>query len=188
MTKMLGEMVDIQSGYHFRGRIEHCPEGDLSIIQAKDVKDNGEIDLVGSYRIRNAESVPKEYLLRENDILLVNRGDNNRAALLQPLSTPVICSSTLYILRTRKPGILPQYLSTFLNLPSTQTALRSTATGATTPLLNRKRLAELPVPVPSVERQLKLRELDALLARERYLTHQILSQRQLLLAGLINQS
>jgi restriction endonuclease S subunit len=186
MRKKLGELVEIRPGYHFRGRIKNDPRGDLVVVQAKDLVET--LELESSFRISMQNSIPKHYFLRESDVLLINRGDRNRAALMRSFTIPVVCSSTLYILRTIGPELLPAFLVTFLNLPTTQSALRSATTGPTTPLLNRDRLNDVVVPLPDVRTQTVLAEIDSLLVCERQLSTQLSAQRHLLLAGLINQS
>jgi restriction endonuclease S subunit len=186
MWKKLGELVEIRPGYHFRSRIENDPEGNLVVVQAKDLSETLEIE--SSFRIPMQDSIPKHYFLRENDVLLINRGDRNRAALARSFTIPMICSSTLYVLRVIAPKLLPAYLVTFINLPTTQSALRSATTGPATPLLNRDRLNDLMIPLPDVQRQMVLVQVDSLLVRERQLSTQLSTHRQLLLAGLINQA
>ena len=35
----LGELAEIQMGYPFRSRLEHDPQGDVTVIQMKDIDD-----------------------------------------------------------------------------------------------------------------------------------------------------
>ena len=78
MQAVLIEIAEISHGYSFRGRIEADPNGDVLVIQAKDMGGDGVVDF--SQAIRKSDvPIRSSLLLRAGDVLLQPRGVTYRA-------------------------------------------------------------------------------------------------------------
>ena len=86
---VLSELAEVQMGYPFRSRLEHDPQGDVAVIQMKDIDDANLLHAAEAIRI----ALPKgktHHLLRPGDLLFRSRGRSNGAALvLEGISPPV---------------------------------------------------------------------------------------------------
>ena len=63
----LKDIAKIRLGYTFRERIKAIPEGNLSVIQQKDLSCFDPIKIEGS-------KIPVSHLLKKGEVLLSNRG------------------------------------------------------------------------------------------------------------------
>ncbi len=153
-TKKLSELVDIQTGYTFRGAIKNAGSG-IRVIQAKDVS-SGAIDYSSLPFV--TDEIPESRLLREGDILLTSRG-TFRAAVNYD-DAPSVASSSLLVLRVRNVDITPDFLSVYLNSDQAQACFSQSARGATIKGIRIPDLAAFNVPVLSRERQRELTDLD----------------------------
>ena len=114
------------------------------------------------------------------------RGDHRRA--VQPtLKDPTIPSSHLHTVRVTSPDVLSGYLCWALNQPEPQHAMQNEARGTAMPLLTRRSLGSINIPVPTLATQRRIVDLHELWQRERTLTQQLLTNREHMLSGMIQQ-
>jgi hypothetical protein len=92
--------------------------------------------------------------LEKGDILLVTKGIEYFAALYDGRYAPAIASSIFTVLRIiDRTVILPAYLQWYLNHPATSRKLAAASKGTSMPLITRDVVAEIEVPIPSLEKQ-----------------------------------
>jgi hypothetical protein len=153
-------------GSPFRERIEHVPGGPLQVIQGKDIRPNGRLDLEGMVRVVDAPGKGKADILHAGEVVLQTRGSSYRAAIVPKSTTSMIATGSLYILAPDATRIDPEYLVLFLNLPATQATLRQLATGSSILNLRRSAVEQLEVPLPSLSDQRRLVELGQLIRKQ----------------------
>src|SRR4051812_39937725 len=122
MSKRLGDVAEVLTGYPFRGKVMPEDEGDLVAMQIKDLIGEGGLDLAGALRIRG-EAVYQRHLLRANDILMQSRGTANRAAIFEG-TVRAIAALGLLVIRPNVDVVRPAFLLWYLNHPKTQNRLR----------------------------------------------------------------
>lgn len=157
MHKKIQQIACITSGYTFRGSVENDSAGDISIIQGKNVSsqvDSFETDTL--MRI-SSKALRDPYFLEKNDVLLVSRGlgaGSFRSTTFVSDNENVIASSSVLILRVTDVGILPKFLSLYLNSQEGQNALSKIVTGGS--LIQSiliKNLANVKIPMPPIGKQ-----------------------------------
>ena len=115
MKITLDKIADIKSGFTFRTSIEDQVEGNIRILQIRDMRAH---TLIQSDILKLPKTVWEGRgdppILQRGDVLLTARGENTRAAWLD-CDEPVIASSHLFIIRLKRADILPAYLCWFLN-------------------------------------------------------------------------
>ena len=157
MQKKMQQIADIISGYTFRGSIKDEPNGDIFLVQAKnvsagfDIQDKTDLARVSSEGLRNP------FFLEHNDIVLVSRGSGSgsfRSTVFVSDKKNVMASSSVLVIRTTDVMILPKYLSLYLNSLEGQRALSQIAIGASylQSILVRN-ISELEIPIPSMHTQ-----------------------------------
>lgn len=183
----LKKLIHIDNGAAFRKGIESLPEGDVGIIQLKDLSYEGTVDLSGVSRI-SAGVLKGQCIASQEDVLIRTRGANFKAAKLGPHQGQWAVASPISILRVLNHQILPEYLLWFLNLPRTQGFLRSMAEGTSLKQLKKAALEELEVPIPPLEQQRCFADLAALHATERRIADELEMKREQLLEGILMQA
>lgn len=179
----LSELVRIEPGYVFRARVQPDPHGSVTLIQMKDVLEDGRVEARELVRT-TPENDTTRYRVETGDVLLVSRGSRFPAGVVMPSADGAVALSLFHILRLRDTNtLLPAYLAWFLNLPETQSYLRVHAAGSGIPFLNRETVGALNIPLPSVEQQQRCVDYDRLARTELDLLQQLhVARRNLLLS------
>jgi type I restriction enzyme M protein len=153
-TIKLGEVVEIQTGYSFRGAVGDDGAGTM-VVQARDINSL----IVGVYHLPRIKQVfPVTKLLRNGDILLTSRG-SFRAGVAR-FDDLAVASSSLFALRLRDRSYLPEFLALYLNSGQAQSYMAQSAKGATIQSLSISDLDGLSIPVLPIERQKLLVDLQ----------------------------
>lgn len=172
----IAELASVYTGYHFRGRVNSKPDGQYSVIQAKDVDDSLSFDPEKLARVDLGLDAER-YLLRPGDVLFLSRGQRPWAMALSGLVGATIASSSFYVVRTDPSRIRPQYLAWYLNHKSTQATLKTMTTGSNIPFVSRAEFEKLPVPVPTIALQDKIVVMTRLEEREHRLLQELARHR-----------
>lgn len=173
----LSNLCEIQLGYTARGRLEPVENG-VAAIQLRDTAPEGGLssDVIGTYRL---DTIPQRYWAKPGDILFRSRGDRNTATRL-PVSfdEPAVAVMPLVILRPDASRTDAGYLAWFINQASTQRYFDLCARGTSMRMIPVGCLAQLEVPLPSIETQKMIAALDGLARRECALAHRLAERRQ----------
>ncbi|PIP56226.1 hypothetical protein COX05_04165 [candidate division WWE3 bacterium CG22_combo_CG10-13_8_21_14_all_39_12] len=171
MYVKLNEIANLISGYSFRSALNSSKEG-VRVLQAKDIRGSEITDTTKMSSIEKTFSSTNSYV-QENDILLTSRGasfGSFPAAIFVSKETGVIASSSVYILRIKDTTlVLPDYISYYFNSFYGQKKLIEIARGSRIKNIPLKELAEITIPIPSLEKQCILANLS----------HNIIQQREL---------
>jgi restriction endonuclease S subunit len=150
------EFANIISGYTFRGTIENHLNGDVFVIQAKNI--------VAGEDIKDSQNLTKIFFngahgasfLQKNDILVVSRGYGRnafRASVFKSGINNVIASSSTIIIRIINNEVLPEFISVFINSSEGQKLIMESVTGSTIKAILRGKFRKISVPIPSIDRQ-----------------------------------
>lgn len=175
----LGSLAEIRPGYQTRSRIEADASSPFRIIQLRDIAATVEWSSVMAFK---PDVETERYLVADGDVLLSCRGGTNVGIALAGVPTNTVASSNFYILRIRRPDLLPAYLGWYLNQPTAQEFFRTRAQGTRTALLTKADLADLDVPIPPLPIQERVVRLAALRRTERELAGKLESHKELLMA------
>ncbi len=104
MSKPLRSLADIHIGHSFRTGIENDPQGDIHVLQIRDIRASTDIQVDSLPRVKWSIS-GKPPLLMPGDVVLPSRGDRYDAALIRS-KTPMLASGHLYILHPRTSGVV----------------------------------------------------------------------------------
>ena len=163
MRTKISDFAEVINGYTFRGAIETAKNGDIFVLQAK--------DLIQSQNIENTlKLTPIAFtgtrtasFLQKNDIVIVSRGTgvgSFRSAIFNSDGN-VIASSSLLILRIKKKEVLPEYISLYLNSSDGQNKILQTVVGSYIQAISRKKFEEeIDIPIPSLDKQQSLIKLN----------------------------
>jgi hypothetical protein len=128
--------------------------------------------------------------LAEGDIVMALRGTSNPAAVVPSLNRfdrPIFATLDVAVVRAGD-MIVATYLAWFLNHPLTQETLSSDRSGSAAPRLPLPALKALAIPLPSIERQIKIAAAAAEAQQERSLIDRIQQSRKRLLDELLRRA
>jgi len=171
----LGQVAEVQMGYPFRSRLEHDPQGDVAVIQMKDIDDANLLHAEEVIRV----TLPKgktHHLLCAGDLLFRSRGRSNGAAQVLEGIGPAVLSAPMLLIRPHK--VLPAYLCWYINAPTTQAQLAALAEGTSVRMISAEALKALEVPLPSLATQQRIVQAAALAEQEQTLLARIATLRQ----------
>jgi restriction endonuclease S subunit len=122
--------------------------------------------------------------LEKEDLLFMARGAHNFTILLGDLPEPALAAACFFIVRISSPEILPGYLGWYLNqAPVEHYLLAHSGRNVHMPVVRRAVLENIPVPVPPLDRQAKIADLNALMLKEINLLQQLGQRRKKLITA-----
>ena len=179
-TCLLKEIADIRTGYSFRAKLEPDSEGNILVVQLKELSDKNTIDISTAVKI-NMQDISENYLLQKDDLVFRSRGMDSTAAIMNITTNNVILSAPFQRIRIRDTSrILPEYLLWYINSKDAQSYFSANKTGTSVTMISTAVLADLPVVVPSVEIQKKIVEINTLSEREIELQEELIRKKRLL--------
>jgi len=179
LNKMLQKLINIaniQTGIYKKPEMS----GDAIYLQAKDFNQYGELNSMATPNI-NLVAKTRKHLLKDGDVLLIAKGINNQAMIYRSEMRPAVASSTFLIVRVNSNVVSPEYVCWYLNNPDGQQYLKSFAKGTSIPSISIAILADMTLPVPSIDKQKKILSIYSLSVRERKLIAEISRLKELLL-------
>lgn len=186
MNTRLKEIACLSTGYQNRTKIEPDPNGSHFLVQTRDFnasKSQINIESVTQFSPTGGDSLTP---LQAGDVLYAAKGSNNFGYTVENgLPQPLLAASLFFVLRIHPNiAVAPHYLAWFLNQePAREHFIRNASTGARTPVIRREHLEELEIPVPALETQRKIVELDQLKHRQQQLYSELIEKTELLVTN-----
>lgn len=183
--KKLGEIADIRSGYTLREAITPVSGGDIRILQIKDI----ELDWQWDPDVLPAVSWEQNALpplLEHGQIVVAARGNRNTAAVYRG-DIPVVATNQFLVvtLKKKESEFVPEYLGWVLNQPMIQ--LEFQRSGSNIQLITKAALMQVPIPVPEVEMQHQIGQLQRIWHQEDELIKKLQNNRRQLEVGILQK-
>lgn len=162
MVKIV-DIAEIRLGYSFREGIVGVENGNLPIIQFKDLQGLAFNDTNDCVHLL-AEQIKVSHWLKAGEILLSNRG--NYKAAVNYCRYPCVASGVFFVLTLKDKRFSPEYIAVFLNSQDGQKslAIRHNVSGVHS--INRAELAQIDIPLLSMEKQKTIVDLYLLYEKE----------------------
>ncbi|MFU8861378.1 MAG: restriction endonuclease subunit S [Cyclonatronaceae bacterium] len=178
MIKKLKHVAYVQMGYSFRSRLEISEDGDVAVIQMKDLRNDNTVNCDDLAEI-TMEDVKKHHLAQKGDLVFRSRGHVNTSAILIDDPGSAVVAAPLLRIRVTKPDlVLPEYLNWYIRQRDAQVFLASRARGTVQKMISKQAIEELEVALPSIEKQKKIVELASLINREQTLLNTLADKRE----------
>jgi len=177
MVQQLATLVDIKAGLQFRGSIPEDAGGNAFALQMRDIGADGAVAWAGLTRTSLAGYKSIAWL-RPGDVVFVARGVRNYALCLDEVPLPTVCSQYFFLLRTRSPSLLPEFLAWQINRAPVQRYLATHAEGSAQLSIRRGVLEALPIVLPPVADQRRIVALAREAGRERQLLETMIRNRE----------
>lgn len=156
--------LTIRTGMYDRAKLDLLTTG---IVSAQHVKDDGTLDMergFATYGERSHESANPRHYLNEGDVVIVARGDRQKACVVPGVDLHSLVASTSVIVLRPKPELLGPYLVAIVNADE-RGFFRRVLQGTNIQALKPKEALELEVPLPSLEDQERVAGVFALSMR-----------------------
>lgn len=176
----LSNFTNISSGVVVTSKNrQHGTNGPV-IIQAGDVQDDGSIS-EPEFSLKEHANLEGQ-MLTIQDVLLISRGQQNRAIPIGNMQTGMVASNSFLVIRVlANQGVMPEYLAWFLNSEKGQKRLAEVRRGSNIMYISKKGLSGVEVDVPDMNDQKKLVEMERLKNREQEILKQIAGNRKKLI-------
>lgn len=180
----LKDIADVRSGHLFKNRFEDVEDGNIKVVQLRDVDDEGKLDLSSLYRV-NLEKVMDRTLLMKGDVVFKAKSNKPVAAVVNDDVSNTIATSHFFIIRLQKDVLIPEYLAWFLNHDGAQQYFQKRARGSWIPMINKKILGELEVSIPELKIQKLIVKINNLLVREIELVDELKDARKRMIDAML---
>lgn len=150
-SKSLKEISEIIAGYTFREALKSDFNGDIRVLLAKNIHDDGTIHYHELTKVALTISRANSFVMRK-DVILSSRGVF-RAGVFDKDTKDTIAASSVFILRLKDDKVLPEYVSIYLNSEAGQSSIKKVLTGSTIKTILRGALEDISIPIPSLNIQ-----------------------------------
>lgn len=166
----LGTVAAIFSGYSFNQPGLVKSEGEIAVVQMKDIDAYSEkaktLSGFTNFTEKSRAKHTKQFLC-EGDLLIMARGGRTRVIRFIPTDTDTVASGGFFVIRPHQGVVDSDYLYWYLNQPAAQGWLDSgLEKGSTTIGLPIKVLLEVPIQLPSMQLQHTIGQVARLAAKE----------------------
>ena len=175
---LLADIADIRPGYPFRTAIKESPDGEAAVVQIKNVHADSGIDWTGVVRTELIGRRKPDWL-QQGDILFTARGTRNAAASVEPAPIKAVSAPHLFVIRlTANDQATPDFIAWLMNQGEAQYYFSQAATGSYIKSIRKQVLQELPLRLPSIEKQQLIVRFDNAARQERKLLGQLIENRK----------
>ncbi len=171
MYRKLEEISTITTGVYEKPN----PTGDTLYLQVKHFDDSGKFrqDWVSTPGLQFEERL-RHHLLKDGDVLLVAKGENNKACLYRNNIGRALASSVFFVIRTNSPGIMPEYLQWYFNTAFMKNVFSGLSKGTHIASLSKKTLSEIEIPIPPLQIQKEILDTQRLIDQEKSITTELM--------------
>jgi restriction endonuclease S subunit len=159
--------AEIFSGFTFRTLPANDPDGIVTIIQPKDIDQATGMVMYQTALKTNEFSGDSKHYLRCGDILISAKGKSTPIILYDGDEKKAIGSASLTIIRPKEKILSSNYISWYLQLPTTQQYLQASKTGTTVLNLSVKAVEEIDCWLPDLKEQQAIGKLHVALVEKK---------------------
>lgn len=169
----LKDIADIKTGLF----AQPGKSGDLLYLQSRYFDEDGYFQGEIHPDLKQDKAY-KKHLLVDGDVLFAAKGAKNFAAVYESKGYPAVASTSFFVIRLSEEKILPKYLAYYLNADPTQRLLKAQAMGTSIPSISKEVLGALKIPLPDLETQNLVVNVNLLLRKEKILIREIEALRE----------
>ena len=152
MECLLKEIARVQMGLSFRSRIEPELNGDIAVIQMRDLTERSKLGRHNLVKVK-MDGINDRHLVRRKDLIFRSRGKTTTTIIINAEIGPAVVAAPLLRIRVTSKNILPEFLCWFVNQKAAQGFLHSRATGTAMTMIGKSVLDDLQVTLPTLENQ-----------------------------------
>lgn len=166
-------LAEIRVGFLSRKPLESDANGSVHLLQMRDINAFGDFNYETSLQANLNPNELARFVVKEADILLVNRGEPIRAFLITNPLPNTLASAHFFIIRPASNAVIPAFLAWILNQPYAQNYFRKYLAGTSVKMLTLKSLEQLKIAIPPSIIQEKIIHLEQLNYQHKQLSHKL---------------
>lgn len=178
----------IRTGFSFRERVENDLLGEVAVVQMKDLRQGYLAIDYGSLSKVSGRNIPHGHYLKQGDVLLLSKGQNNRAVVFDLAESPAVAASAFFVLRPDLGKIDPGYLAWWINQGPVQQHLHENMAGTYIPNITKPVVEGITVPLPPLEQQRRISTVHGLAMTEHRIMDELRVKRQQLVDQVLSAS
>lgn len=182
MKKKISQISDIKSGFLFKKGLNSHLEGNLQVIQLKDLDDRGILKLNQLQRIKLENIDPKNFLTN-GDVLFKAKTNRPVAGVVKESLTNAIATAHYFVISVKNKTVLPDYLAWYLNQRPAQIYFSKNSGGTRIQVVNKQTLGELEIMIPALTIQENIVKVAQLYQKEQELLENIKEEKLKLIAA-----
>lgn len=158
----LQQVAEIISGHTFKHGVKEFDDWTHAVVQIRDVFKNPHATGIAWEQLNKSLLGRKvtSHELKKNDILVVAKGMQKTAILLDDIPFPTIVNQHFFIIRVKDTNTVhPEFLQHFLNSEISQQWLLDNSSGQHQNTMSKKVLSKLVVPTVPLEQQISMAKL-----------------------------
>lgn len=176
MIKALKKVADIRSGFLPRNNMEGSKQ--IYLIQLKDMDDNGLLDYENLKPVSIDEGIAVPFL-KEGDVIFKAKSHKRFASCIKKNHpNNITATSHFLIVQNASDEVLPEFVAWYLNQKNAQDFLTMHASGTVIPIVTAKALGNLPITIPTLQKQKEIVEIYKLFNREKELMKQLIDKKE----------
>ncbi|WP_095498387.1 restriction endonuclease subunit S [Paraferrimonas haliotis] len=182
MNIRLGDIADVQLGHPFRGSIKAEDDGDVHVLQVRDTDETGEVSSEKLVRTTLTGRKSPDWL-QTDDVLFVAKGSKHYAVHIGEQAVPeqTVCSPHFFMVRVKpelNSQVLPAFLGWQINQKPAQRYFTVSAEGSLYLSIRKQILEDLPLTLPSIEKQQQLIAMHKCAMKEQKVLKRLIENRQ----------
>jgi len=162
-------------------------EGEIVYLQARHFDENGLL-ISELHPDLMADDIGKKHLLKSGDVLFAAKGNKNFASVIEDQYPKSVASTSFFVIRLNDNRVLPEYFAWFMNSPTTQLFLKSTALGSSIASISKAVLEKLEISVPDIQTQRVILKITNLRSQEKRIRQKIESLQEIIIQQKISNA
>lgn len=183
--RLLGEIAELITGMTLRSRPKSVPGGLVRLMQLGDFDPSGAISFATMIRV-DREPEHDRYVIRAGDLVFRGRGAGIAACVVPQHTGEIAVVAPLIVIRPQRERVDPAYLEWFLGTQDVRRHLERHMRGSLVMGIGKADLQNVEVPLPDMETQRAVGELERLRKREGELVERYQSLRERLFDRLLS--
>jgi hypothetical protein len=176
VIKVLKKVADIRSGFLPRNNMEGSKQ--IYLIQLKDMDDNGLLDYENLKPVSIDEGIAVPFL-KEGDVIFKAKSHKRFSSCIRKNHpNNITATSHFLIVQNASDEVLPEFVAWYLNQKNAQDFLTMHASGTVIPIVTAKALGNLPITIPTLQKQKEIVEIYKLFNREKELMKQLIDKKE----------
>lgn len=160
----LDSIASIRMGLTLRGRdaTRAVATGSCRLVRIGDISQDGAWLNEEFIRIEPSENIRDDQFLQDGDVLFPNRGNRTTAIAFRLNIFHALAGAQLFVLRPDQAKVLPEYIAWYLRAEESVRYFDERRKGTYVPVIQRSVLADLKIPLPSIDTQRTIVGIDTL--------------------------
>ena len=176
----LDKIADISTGLVIARKKASSDKGfNYELLTLRSFNENGYVEKEYLDEFLSEEKIKEQYLTKEGDIIIRLSSPNTAVCITKELEN-ILIPSLFAIIRVNREGILPEFLSVYLNSEKSKRQLAADTIGSAISIVKTSTFKEIDLPRYDVKKQRQIIDLNSLIVKEKRLLSKLVNEKEVL--------